>query len=92
MKSLRLILALVVAGAFALTAARAGNEKAKEKSAEKAVCTMDCKQDKDGKFTCSKDGGKTCCCGAEAKTEKKSKTGKKSKDGKKKDGKEEHSH
>jgi hypothetical protein len=69
MKNLRFILALAVAGAFALNIARAGDDKAK--SAEKPVCTMDCKKDKDGKFTCSKDGGKTCCCGAEGKAEKK---------------------
>lgn len=69
MKNLRMILALAIAGAFALNFARAGDDKAK--SEEKAVCTMDCKKDKDGKFACSKDGGKHCCCGAEGKAEKK---------------------
>ena len=69
MKNLRMILALAIASAFALNFARAGDDKAK--SAEKPACTMDCKKDKDGKFTCSKDGGKTCCCGAEGKAEKK---------------------
>ncbi len=74
MKSLRLLLALVCASSLLLSVARAGDDKGKSKDkAEKATCDMDCKQDKDGKFTCSKDGGKTCCCGAEAKAEKKEK-------------------
>lgn len=86
MKNLRFILALAVAGAFALTAAHAGDkDKSKDKAdkAEKVECTMDCKPDKDGKFACSKDGGKHCCCGAEAKAEKKEE---------KKDEKSEHKH
>jgi len=91
MKSLRLLLALAVAGAFTFTAAHAGDDKAK------AACTMDCKADKDGKLACSKDGGKTCCCGAEVQPasakdmKKKDKKGKKEKKAKK-EGKEEHKH
>jgi hypothetical protein len=71
MKSLRFLLALAFASSL-LSVMRAGDDKDKSKDkSEKAVCTMDCKADKDGKFACSKDGGKTCCCGAEAKVEKK---------------------
>ena len=73
MKNLRFLLALAVAGAFAMTAAHAGDKEKSQDKSEKPVCTMDCKPGKDGKFACSKDGGKTCCCGAEAKAEKKDK-------------------
>ena len=74
MKSLRLLLALGFATAFAFTVAHA-EDKAKEpaKCHGMACCK---KKDKDGKASCAKDG-RACCCdtgddkAAEEKTEPK---------------------
>ncbi len=54
MKSLRLLLALAIAGLFANAVAQAADDKAKT---EEKTC--DCGKDKDGKV-CGKD--KDCCC------------------------------
>lgn len=71
MKSLRLILALSFASLLALSFAHAGDDKAKDKPADKACAKTECgRQEKTDKADCGTEGKSCSYTGDKAKSEK----------------------